>query len=131
MLQKTDEDRRSAVLKILEERKIRFPVADIHKATGIDKGMISNYLNGKKPISDKFYSTFMEKFGNQKGGGSLSVSDFATLQVRSEAMLTVLLEAIAEMLAGQKGLTSAEVRLSLESAVKTKEAILREEYGEK
>lgn len=66
-----------------------------------------------------------------KGGGSLSLGDLATLQVRSEARLTVLLEAVAEVLAGQRGLTAADVRLSLESAVKAKEADLKVELGKK
>jgi hypothetical protein len=62
MLQKIDKDRLDKVLQVLKDHKIRFPVAEVVKRLGADKGMVSAYLNGKKPISDKFYSTFMKSF---------------------------------------------------------------------
>lgn len=41
---------------------LRFPVAEIAKATGYGKGNISNYINNKKPVSDNFLKTFIETF---------------------------------------------------------------------
>ena len=41
---------------------MRFKVAEIVKKTGIDKGNVSAYLNGKKPMSDNFYTNFMKEF---------------------------------------------------------------------
>ncbi len=128
MLQKTDEDRRSAVLTVLQERKIRFPVTEIHKATGLDKGMISNYLNGKKPISDKFYSTFMEKIGGEKGGGSLSEGQLAAHIIRVDARTTVTLEVLAELLAAQRGLPVGAILKALEEQSKAKERLLQAGY---
>lgn len=44
MLQKIDKERLDKVLKLIEINKIRFPVAEISKRTGEDKGNI--ILNG-------------------------------------------------------------------------------------
>lgn len=41
---------------------MRFPVAQIVKQTGLNKGYVSAVLKGKKPISDNFWQTFNEKF---------------------------------------------------------------------
>ena len=65
MLQIADKDRLGAVLAVIEKRKIRFPVAEIHKKLGGSKGTISEYLAGKKPISENFYRSFMSEFEKQ------------------------------------------------------------------
>lgn len=41
---------------------LRFPVAEIERATGFKKGAISGYLNNKVPVSDAFLQTFSEAF---------------------------------------------------------------------
>jgi hypothetical protein len=41
---------------------LRFPVAEIERATKYGKGDISNFLNDKKPVSDSFLQTFSESF---------------------------------------------------------------------
>jgi hypothetical protein len=41
---------------------LRFPVAEIERATKYGKGDISNFLNDKKPVSDAFLQTFSESF---------------------------------------------------------------------
>lgn len=53
---------------------LRFPNAEIEKATKYSKGDISNFLNNKKPVSDSFLKTFSEafnidlrEFGSTKG----------------------------------------------------------------
>jgi hypothetical protein len=51
----------------IKQYGIRFPVAKIVEQTGFDKGYVSGVLNGKKPVSDKFWSTFDEKFPAQNG----------------------------------------------------------------
>jgi phage repressor protein C with HTH and peptisase S24 domain len=75
MLQKIDEDRLTEVLRRIQGHKMRFPVAQIEKATGFDKGMISKFINGKLPISDNFYSTFIATFEDVP---SEQKSDFLT-----------------------------------------------------
>jgi len=41
---------------------LRFPVAEIERATKYRKGAISNFLNDKQPVSDAFLQTFSEAF---------------------------------------------------------------------
>jgi hypothetical protein len=55
-------DRLDKVISRLKCLNIRFPGKEIYKRMGEDKGNISNYLAGKKPMSDNFYTTFLEKF---------------------------------------------------------------------
>jgi len=62
MLHKVAKDRLDKVLEILEKSNIRFHNAEIVRRTGINKSIVSDYLNGVKPISDNFYRTFLEKF---------------------------------------------------------------------
>jgi len=42
--------------------RLRFPVAEIERATKYSKGDISSFLNDKKPVSDAFLQTFSEAF---------------------------------------------------------------------
>lgn len=124
---------------LFDLKKLNYDRRRIEKELAYSKNYIDQILS--KGGSDKFLTrlkelqnSILQKEGKAidvKGGGSLSMGDLATLQVRSEARLTVLLEAVAEVLAGQRGLTAADVRLSLESAVKAKEADLRVELGSK
>jgi hypothetical protein len=62
MLHSIDKDRLDEVLSILDNAKIRFPVADIVAKTGFTKGHVSNILKGNIPMSEKFYDTFLEKY---------------------------------------------------------------------
>ncbi len=50
MLQKVDKERLDKVLQVIDSAKIRFPLAEIVKRMNVDKGMVSAYLNAKKPI---------------------------------------------------------------------------------
>jgi len=63
MLQNVEKDRLDKVLAVIKKAKIRFPVAELGDRLKADKGMVSAYLNGKKPISGKFYSNFIQEFG--------------------------------------------------------------------
>lgn len=52
--------------KILQDAvkslRLRFPVAEIERATGFKKGAISGYLNNKVPVSDTFLKAFADAF---------------------------------------------------------------------
>jgi hypothetical protein len=61
-LSEHDKARLSKVLKILKASQIRFPVAEVAKRTGFNKGHVSGILKGVIPISDNFYESFMERF---------------------------------------------------------------------
>lgn len=63
MLQKIDKDRLDKVLATIETAKIKFPNAAIAEKTGFSKSDVSVYLNGKKPMSDNFYQTFIKHYG--------------------------------------------------------------------
>lgn len=64
MLQKIDKDRLDKVLQVLNDAGIRKVNSTLVRELGMDSGMVSNYLNGKKPISDNFYTAIIQKYGN-------------------------------------------------------------------
>lgn len=133
MLQKVDKDRLDAVLRVIETKNWKFPMTEIHKVMGTDKGMISKYLNGKEGMSDKFYSKFMQTFGNTegevKGGGSLSVGDMANKLIRIEAQQSVILGTQAEILAHLTDRSVPALLRQKANEVKTMEEELRGEHG--
>lgn len=50
-------------LKKVGELNIRFPVADIVKKTKYQSGTISEYMNNKKPVSQRFFKIFCDAYG--------------------------------------------------------------------
>lgn len=46
----------------MEALNLRFPIAEIVDKTGANKGNVSAYLKGAKPISENFLKTFYGKF---------------------------------------------------------------------
>lgn len=64
MLQKLDKDRLDKVLSLIESRKIKFPNATLSKELKTDSGAVSAYLRGKKPMSNNFYTSFIERYEN-------------------------------------------------------------------
>ena len=46
----------------LSQLKLRFPVAEIHRATGFGKGNISNYIKNKVSVSDNFLESFSNSY---------------------------------------------------------------------
>lgn len=46
----------------VESLHLRFPNAEIERATGESKGNISSFLNDKKPVPDTFLQTFSDAF---------------------------------------------------------------------
>ena len=68
-------DKNNEILKkAVESLQLRFPVAEISRATKESKGNISNFLHDKKPVSDEFLQTFskafdidLREFGSTKG----------------------------------------------------------------
>jgi hypothetical protein len=58
---KTDNNN-EILINAVKKLQLRFPVADIQRATGYEKGSISSFLNNKKPVSDNFLQTFSEAF---------------------------------------------------------------------
>lgn len=50
------------LINAVKKLQLRFPVADIQRATGVGKGDISNFLANKRTVSDKFLEIFSEAF---------------------------------------------------------------------
>ena len=129
MLQKIDKDRLDEVSSVIKTKKIRFPIAELAKKTGLDKGQISNYLSGKKPMSDNFYTSFIEHYGHSKPDSNVSENDLAAFVLRNTALLTVLLDSQIELLAEVKNLPLTSVLREKLEAVSKEEARLRAEFS--
>ena len=63
-MKKIDQDRLLEVKRILEENPLKFPVATVSRELNENTSRVSTYLKGTKPMPDKFYVAFMERFGN-------------------------------------------------------------------
>ena len=50
------------LINAVKHLRLRFPVAEIERATGFKKSAISGYLNNKVSVSDAFLQTFSEAF---------------------------------------------------------------------
>jgi transcriptional regulator with XRE-family HTH domain len=50
------------LINAVKKLQLRFPIAEIQRATDYGKGDISNFLTNKKPVSDNFLKTFSEAF---------------------------------------------------------------------
>lgn len=91
-------------LKIIQDRinqyDIRFPNAELSEKLNVDAGNISNMLNGKKPISDNFFTSFIDAYPEKKKNEeeskpilnsdnvSISLQDFINLQEQRIKELT-------------------------------------------
>jgi transcriptional regulator with XRE-family HTH domain len=58
----------------LESLRLRFPIAELAERMKANKGNISAYLNGKKPVSEKFLQRFYDEFSLMLPGGGQEVS---------------------------------------------------------
>lgn len=61
-LQISQEERLKIVKDRINQYGIRFPIAELHEKLKIDMGNISNILKGKKPVSDNFYTKFIQAY---------------------------------------------------------------------
>lgn len=75
-----------------------------------------------KKLGDILGHNFLKK---EESGGVLSDSEGRAYLIRNNALLTVILDAQAEILASNTGKTVSEVRSSLMNSVKTMEEELR------
>jgi hypothetical protein len=99
----------------IEQYDMRFPGIQIAEATGYDTGYISAVLNGKKPISDKFWSIFEQKFPVKQGNGQAEVPP-PYIQVSWQDYMKLIHFSLEQLMAGQNEIlkqqakTRAEVR---------------------
>jgi transcriptional regulator with XRE-family HTH domain len=63
MLQKPEELRQERFLEHVNGLNVRFPNKQIVEKTGYKSGIVSEYLNGKKIVSESFLKVYCEKFG--------------------------------------------------------------------
>lgn len=118
-MKKPQETRLSEVTDILNSLRLRFPGAEIQKRIGGNKGNISKMLSGKIPISDNFYTTFMEEFGG-KPIQTKSTDQVGTLDervLRLEGYATVLFETAVNILSQSTGKQAALISGELNEAI--------------
>ena len=65
MLKKIDKDRLDQVSRVLIKKPMKFPVATISRELNEETSRVSTYLNGKKPMPERFFMAFMEKYGKE------------------------------------------------------------------
>ena len=63
-MKKIDQDRLLEVKRILASNPLKFPVATVSRELNENTSRVSTYLKGTKPMPDKFYVAFMERFGS-------------------------------------------------------------------
>jgi hypothetical protein len=119
MLQKFDydklddlsKDRLDKVLGAIESNKIRFPVSVIVKATGFNKGHVSSVLNGKIPMSQNFFQTFMKQV-NKVDQQVITATPAETIIALQSAVKILTLEVVQlRHLVTKEGATSVALEL--------------------
>ena len=63
MLQKLEDIRQERFIAYINSLKLRFPNKEIVNKTGYNSGIVSEYMRGKKFVSESFLRVFCEKFG--------------------------------------------------------------------
>lgn len=101
ILKEADKIRLAKVLEVLEPLNLKFPNAEINKRIGVDEGNISKYLKGKIPISDNFFTKFMEAFAPKKvydidvdiADVGKELSRLVEITIKQQAAINLLLKA--------------------------------------
>lgn len=104
MLQKIDKDRLDKVLAIIKSTGMRKPNATLMRGIPENKGNVSAYLNGKKPMSDNFYNTFIEKFSPKerqiqidKADVGKEISRLIEITINQQAAINTLMKAFEQV----------------------------------
>jgi hypothetical protein len=111
MLQIQAKDRLDKVSSVLKKLKLRFPVAEISEKLGMDKGMTSAYLKGKKPMSANFYSSFMKEYGEGFEEEKI-VTTFTSINNTESPSLDSLIRQNENLVMANKDLAHANMNLS-------------------
>jgi predicted transcriptional regulator len=105
-------------VKFLKERgdvKSFNELADVLKW---NRTSMSNVLNGRINVPHEVYKKFADRFNTDHLATIKDAPSFTTKAIiKNEAMLRVILSAVAEMLATQRGVPVATMMASLESTV--------------
>ena len=122
MLQKVDKDRLDKVLSIIKQAQIRFPIAEIEKKMGVNKGNASAYLKGSKPMSDNFYNTFLETFRQPEPvpinqGVTNFAGDIATKMLINDAKMDVLYQQVVQVMSQSTGRPVSLISVELQQAI--------------
>ena len=109
-------DRIEQFYKDVDSLGLRFPVAEIRRATGYSKGNVSDFLNRKKPIPENFINAFYAAFKSslnvpreKEPPGTIEVAlgiirDLTSNNTKLVDMLAVKLSS------GETGSTSGDIR---------------------
>lgn len=74
MLQTVKTEKAQEFYKHVEALRLKFPVAEISRATGQSKGNVSRYLNGSLEPSQAFLNKFYTAFSKSFNGDALTKS---------------------------------------------------------
>lgn len=116
-----DKKRLENALQILSDNNIRFTVAETVRRTGENKGNVSNFLSGKKPMTERFYKKFLEVFRIDekeiKGELNDKMSFVIEKLINHQATLNVLRVVAEGISASQKGMEPALVSSQILQAI--------------
>lgn len=100
MLQIEEDIRQARFLEIVKGWGVRFPGKLIVEKTGYKSGIVSEYLNSKKRVSESFLRVFCEKFNidfEQTFGENAIASPNEEDQTMELATIKVLLKEMAKL----------------------------------
>lgn len=118
----TDETRLKWLNERIEELGLRFPVAELSRELGFNKGNVSAMLNGSKPISENFFTSFIKHYNkpyNTNEPNLLIVNDAEP--VYEDIMQIPIVEASAHTGYSRGGFADSEYIESLPRVFVTKE----------
>ncbi|CAL1518172.1 hypothetical protein [Chitinophaga sp. MM2321] len=106
MLQKPEDIRQQRFLDEVNKLNLRFPGREIVKATGYNSGVVSEYLNSKKNVSERFLREFCKAF-------NLDFTEIFTEKPappgdpinRERALIKVLYQRVAKLEAERLGIS--------------------------
>lgn len=106
-----NDKRLEKIKSILNKRGVRFPLATIVKDLQVDGSLVSSYLNGKKPISDKFYNKFLDFYGEEGENDIIAINQDLSKTIgllveeiaRLRSEVVVLNQTVDLLLHGQTG----------------------------
>ena len=90
-LQKVDRDRIIEVWRVIEEVGIKFPNKVLSVLFKKNKGEVSTYLNGKKPLPDDCYKTFIQQYKKPVQTDNKELPPVGNVTTEKESELQALL----------------------------------------
>lgn len=115
MLQKPEDIRQERFLEEINKLNLRFPGKEIVEKTGYNSGIVSEYLNGKKKVSESFLKEFCKAFNiDYYAVFVIKPSEPGDSGNRERALIKVLMDRVAKLEAERLGMSVKDVLAELE-----------------